>query len=347
MTMVTQQPFGQLPDGRAVEEYALTNKSGAEVRFITYGGTITGIRVPDRQGQIANVVLGFASLDGYLGSQPYFGVITGRYANRIAGGRFTLDGVEYTLAVNNGRNALHGGLRGFDKQLWTPTVVENGVALRYVSPAGEEGYPGTLDVAVTYRLTDESALEIEYQATTDAPTVINLTNHTYFNLAGEGSGGIHDHVLMLDAQAYTPVDDTQIPTGEIASVAGTPFDFRQAKRVGADLRGSDVQLVRGSGYDHNFVLSGDLSRQSGRLYEPGSGRVMEMYTSEPGVQLYTGNFLTGTLVGASGKTYRQSDGLCLETQHFPDSPNQPSFPSTVLRPGEAYRSKTIYRFTVG
>lgn len=346
MTTVTRQPYGQLPDGREVHELSLTSARGAEVRFITYGGTITAIRVPDRDGKAANVVLGFASLDGYLGAHPYFGVITGRYANRIAGGRFTLDGAAYTLAVNNGRNALHGGLKGFDKHLWTPSIVEDGVALRYVSPAGEEGYPGTLDVTVTYRLTDDPALEIDYLATTDAPTVINLTNHTYFNLAGEGSGGILDHVLMLDAQAYTPVDDTQIPTGEVASVAGTPFDFRQAKRVGADLRSSDVQLLRGSGYDHNFVLSGDLTRLSGRLHEPSSGRVMEMYTSEPGVQLYTGNFLTGTLVGASGKTYRQSDGLCLETQHFPDSPNQPSFPSTVLRPGETYRSKTIYRFGV-
>jgi aldose 1-epimerase len=346
MTTVTQSSYGRLADGREVEMLTLANAKGAEVRIINYGGTITEIRVPDKHGEFVNVVLGFASLEGYLAAHPYFGVITGRYANRIAGGRFTLDGNEYTLAVNNGRNALHGGVKGFDKQLWTPSIVEDGVALHYVSPAGEEGYPGTLDTTVTYRLTHDSALEIDYRATTDAPTVVNLTNHTYFNLAGEGSGSIQDHVLMLDAEAYTPVDVTQIPTGEIASVAGTPFDFRTAKRIGDDLRSSDVQLLRGSGYDHNLVLSGDLARLSGRLHDPASGRVMEMYTSEPGVQLYTGNFLTGTLVGASGKTYRQSDGVCLETQHFPDSPNQPAFPSTVLRPGDTYTSKTIYRFSV-
>ncbi len=344
-TKVQQRRYGTMPDGRAIDEFTLSG-DGAEVRVITYGGTITSIRVPDRKGQMSNVVLGFATLEGYLGAHPYFGVITGRFANRIAGGRFTLDSTEYTLAVNNGKNALHGGLKGFDKQVWTASVVENGVAMRYVSPAGEEGYPGTLDVTVIYRLTGESSLEIEYEAVTDAPTVLNLTNHSYFNLAGEGSGGIQDHLLMLDAQSYTPVDENQIPTGEVASVAGTPFDFRLAKPIGADLRSSDVQMLRGSGYDHNFILSGDLARLSGRLHEPLTGRVMEVYTSEPAVQLYTGNFLTGTLVGASGKTYRQGDGLCLETQHYPDAPHHAHFPSTILRPGETYNSKTIYHFMV-
>jgi aldose 1-epimerase len=345
MVQVLRREYGRLGDGRAVDEYTLTNASGAEVRVITYGGIITAIRVPDKHGALANVTLGFGSLDGYLGAHPYFGAITGRYANRIAGGRFTLDGVEYTLAINNGRNALHGGLQGFDKQLWAAEVLADGVALRYTSAVGEEGYPGALAVTVTYRWDDTNALHIDYAAATDAPTVLNLTNHAYFNLAGEGSGSALGHHLMLAAEAYTPMDTNQIPTGEIAPVAGTPFDFRTSKVLGADIRSPHPQIMNGSGYDHNFVLSGDLARVSARLSEATSGRVMEMYTSEPGVQLYTGNFLTATLVGASGKVYRQSDGVCLETQHYPDSPNHPAFPTTVLRPGETYTSKTIYRFS--
>jgi aldose 1-epimerase len=343
---VHQRHYGTMPDGKNIEEYTLRSGSGIEARIITYGGIITSLRVPDRHGQFASVVLGFGSLAEYLKPHPYLGAITGRFANRIAGGRFKLDGSEYVLATNNGQNALHGGLRGFDKQIWSALASEDSVELHYLSPQGEEGYPGALDVTVTYTLTDHNSLQIRYQATTDAPTILNLTNHSYFNLAGEGSGSIEDHLLMINAEAYTPIDDQQIPTGELAPVEGTPFDFRVTKPVGADLRSAHTQMLHGSGYDHNYVLSGDDQRIAARLHDPVSGRVMEVYTSEPGMQLYTGNFLDGSLVGASGKTYRQSDALCLETQHYPDSPNQPAFPSTVLRPGEVYASSTTYAFSV-
>ena len=350
---IDKEPFGQLTDGTAIDRYRLTNANGMEVEFITYGGTVTAIRTPDRDGKLANVVLGFARLEDYEAKNPYFGSIVGRYANRIANARFDLEGVTYQLAVNNGPNALHGGEVGFDKRVWTAkeTASPDGLAvvLSYRSPDGEEGYPGNLDVQVTYTLTDADEFQIDYQATTDKPTVVNLTSHSYFNLAGEGSGSIEGHELMLNASAYTPVDATLIPTGALDKVAGTPFDFTQPTLLGARLRDGHEQLVRGQGYDHNFVLDkpapGAMSLAA-RVHEPTSGRMMEIYTTEPGIQLYTGNFLDGTLLGPAGKTYRQGDGFCLETQHFPDSPNKPSFPSTLLKPGETFRSTTMHRFSV-
>lgn len=348
-----KEPFGTLADGTAVERYTMTNANGVEVSLLTYGGIVTAIRVPDRTGKRDNVVLGFSKLEDYVAQNPYFGTITGRYANRIASGRFTIEGREYQLAVNNGPNALHGGKAGFDKKVWQAREASAAdgiaVALAYRSPDGEEGYPGNLDVRVTYTLTDADELRIDYHATTDRPTVVNLTNHSYFNLAGDGSGDVLGHELHLNASAYTPVDATLIPTGTIAKVEGTPFDFRAPKPIGRDIRDGDEQLVRGHGYDHNFVLDqpqpGALVLAA-RVREPATGRVLEVRTTEPGVQLYTGNFLDGTLVGAAGKIYRMSDGFCLETQHFPDSPNQPNFPSTLLRPGEEFTSTTVYRFSV-
>ncbi|MFN8376611.1 MAG: aldose epimerase family protein [Anaerolineae bacterium] len=347
---LTKKPFGTLPDGRAVEEYTLSN-NGVEVQIMTYGGVITALRVPDRHGEVRNVVLGFADLAGYLGRNPYLGSITGRFANRIANGRFMLDGVTYNLGVNDSTNSLHGGLKGFDKRLWQAQEIrrtsEVGVALSYLSPDGEEGYPGNLSVTVTYTLNAAHELRMDYQATTDKATVVNLTNHAYFNLEGNGAGTIYDHVLTLNAERYTPVNDALIPTGELAPVAGTPFDFCEAKRIGGRVRSAHPQMVLAHGYDHNFVLkrSGDGLSLAARLYEPKSGRVMEVLTTEPAIQLYTGNFVDGTLVGSSGGTYRQGDGLCLETQHFPDAPNQPTFPSTVLRPGETYQTSTVLRFS--
>ncbi len=344
------EAYGATADGRPVEQYTLTNAAGMEVKLITYGGILTEIHAPDRQGRLANVALGFDSLAKYQAVHPYFGAITGRYANRIAGGRFTLDGVEYSLFKQDGECSLHGGEVGFDKRVWKAREIDGGVELSYSSPAGEEGYPGRLDVSVRYSLGDANDLRIDYAAETDAPTVLNLTNHSYFNLMGEGEGTIYDHVLMLNADHYTPTDARQIPTGEIAPVNGTPFDFRLPKAIGPGQRSADEQIMMAKGYDHNFVLNraglaeGDLGLAA-RVYEPRSGRVMEVWTTEPGIQFYAGNFLDTTLVGASGRLYRQSDGLALETQHFPDSPNQPHFPSTVLRPGERFESTTIYRFS--
>lgn len=349
---VEVQPYGTTADGQAVEEYILTNANGMEVRIITYGGIITAIRVPDRDGELANVTLGFDNLSDYETRNPYFGNITGRYANRIANATFTLDDTEYTLAANNGPNSLHGGNVGFDKRVWNATSIEGdgevGVELSYVSPDGEEGYPGNLDVTVIYTLTDDNEIRMDYTATTDAPTVVNLTNHAYFNLEGEGTGSIYDHILMINADRYTPVDETLIPTGELAPVDGTPFDFQVPKAIGPGQRSSHEQIVLGRGYDHNFVLSRDDTSMmlAARVYEPDSGRILEVWTTEPGIQFYAGNFLDGTLIGPSGHLYRQSDGFALETQHFPDSPNQPDFPSTVLRPGETYQTTTIYRFAV-
>ena len=321
-----------------------------QVKLVTYGGILTEIHVPDRQGRLANVALGLGSLAKYEAGHPYFGAITGRYANRIAGGRFTLDGAEYQLFQNDGECSLHGGEVGFDKRIWDAREIDNGVELRYSSADGEEGYPGKLDVSVRYTLGADNDLRIDYAAETDAPTVLNLTNHSYFNLMGEGEGTIYDHVLMLTADRYTPTDARQIPTGEIAPVAGTPFDFRQPKAIGPGQRSADPQILMAKGYDHNFVLNreglaaGELG-MAARVYEPRSGRVMEVWTTEPGIQFYAGNVLDTTLVGTSGRLYRQSDGLALETQHFPDSPNQPQFPSTVLRPGERFQSTTVYRFS--
>lgn len=324
-----------------------------EVSVLTYGAAIQSITVPDRNGTMANVALGFDNLDDYVALSPYFGAIVGRYANRIANGTFELDGKTCQLAINNDPNTLHGGDQGFDKRIWSVSAVSgSSLVLSRTSPDGEEGYPGTLDVSVTYTLTEDNELRLDYSATTDALTVVNLSNHAYFNLAGEGSGTIFDHQLMLNAPDYTPVDDTQIPTGEIAAVSGTPLDFTQMKPIGQDIRdASSDQILFGRGYDHNFVLNRcgqdhTALVAAARVFEPTSGRVMDVTTTEPGVQFYSGNFLDGTFAGTGGKVYRQGDAFCLETQHFPDSPNQPDFPSTELAPGETFTSSTIYAFSV-
>jgi aldose 1-epimerase len=354
---VTSAPFGAMPDGRAVTAYTLRNASGMEVVVINYGAIITQLRVPDRAGAMGDVALGFDTLDGYLADPPYFGAVVGRYGNRIAKGRFTLDGVEYELATNNDANHLHGGIVGFDKVLWEveplPAGANNdgsGAALRmtYVSIDGEEGYPGTLTTQVTYTLRDDNTLAVGYTMTTTAATPINVTQHTYFNLAG--GGDILGHELRLNAPHYTAVDATLIPTGVVAAVAGTPFDFTVAKPIGRDIGAADEQLEFGGGYDHNFVLdrAGDPGAElvtAAEVFDPSSGRALEVLTTEPGVQLYTGNFLDGTIVGKRGDAYEYRSGFCLETQHFPDSPNQPAFPSTILRPGETYRSRTEFRFS--
>jgi aldose 1-epimerase len=331
-----------------MQVYTLTNRNQIEINIIPFGGIITSIRVPDRAGNLDNVVLNLANHDDYATKSPYFGAIIGRYGNRIAGGAFTLVGKTYSLPQNDGANTLHGGLHGFDKQLWMVNASDTSrLELSYLSRDGEEGFPGNLAVTVTYSLSDDNALSIDYAATTDRPTIVNLTNHSYFNLAGAGS--IENHVLTLDADHYTPVDSSLIPTGEIAPVAGTPFDFRTPTRIGAGLRSDHPQMMLARGYDHNFVLNrkaGSAIERIAEVYEPQTGRVLEVWTTEPGVQFYSGNFLNGSLVGANGNAYRQGDGFCLETQHFPDSPNRPEFPSTVLRPGEPYQSRTIYKFSV-
>ncbi|HEX5109596.1 MAG TPA: aldose epimerase family protein [Vicinamibacterales bacterium] len=348
---MSKAAFGKTPDGAAVDVYTLTNANGVEVRAITFGGIITSIRVPDRTGKFDDVALGFGELEPYLRNPPYFGAIIGRYANRIAKGRFVLDGRTYTLAVNNRPNHLHGGIKGFDKVVWKaePFELANGAGLvfTHVSPDDDEGYPGTLTVKVTYTLNNDNELAFEYEASTDRGTPVNLTQHTYFNLAGEGNGDILGHVLTVHASRMTPVGPDLIPTG-IASVAGTPFDFRAPTAIGARIRAGDPQIRNGNGYDHNFVL--DRTRQglelAARVEEPTSGRVLEVSTTEPGMQFYTGNFLDGSLTGKSGRPYAQRTGFALETQHYPDSPNHPEFPTTVLRPGEVYRSKTVYAFKV-
>jgi aldose 1-epimerase len=348
---IQKRAYGTTTDGKAVDEYTLTNTSGMEVKIITYGGIITSVRVPDRNCSFANVVLGFDKLSDYETQNPYFGAIIGRYGNRIANARFTLGGQTYTLAVNDGPNSLHGGLKGFDKQVWAGKAVpgdsEVSLELTYLSPDGEEGYPGNLSVKVVYTLTADNAIRISYSATTDKATVVNLTNHSYFNLSGNGAGTIYDHIMQIYADHYTPVNGALIPTGELAPVDGTPFDFRAPKQIGGGIRSSHPQMVMGRGYDHNFVLSrGDMTSLviAARVYDPASGRIMEAWTTEPSIQFYSGNFLDGTKVGSSGGLYRQGDGLCLETQHYPDSPNQPSFPTTELKPGAAYQTTTVYKF---
>lgn len=345
-----RESFGALPNGEAVELITLTNAHGVELRAMTYGAIIVSLKVPDRAGQLGDVVLGYDSLAGYVKSSPYFGAVVGRYGNRIAKGKFTLDGADYTLAVNNGPNALHGGLTGFDKVVWGAdtmrTVGGVGIRFRYVSKDGEEGYPGTLTTAVTYTLTDANEVHIAYEATTDKATPLNLTQHAYFNLGGKGD--ILAHVLTLNADRYTPVDSTLIPTGELASVAGTPFDFTTPRVIGERINGDHQQVKFGGGYDHNFVLTrADTGLTlAAVLKEPTSGRVLEVRTTEPGVQFYSGNFLDGTLTGKGGVVYAHRTGLCLETQHFPDSPNQAAFPNTILRPGQTFRSLTVWRFGV-
>ncbi len=347
---IKKASFGKTADGQSVDIYTLTNRGGAEVKITNYGGIVTSLKVPDRRGQLDDVVLGFDQLDPYLTNAPHFGALIGRYGNRIAKGRFTLDGHEYTLAVNNGANHLHGGIKGVDKVVWTakPLKLANGAALQltYLSKDGEEGYPGNLSVKVVYTLTNANELKIDYSATTDKDTVINLTHHSYFNLAGQGNGDILNHQLFINAARFTPTDAGSIPTGELRSVRGTPFDFTRATAIGARINDDYDQLKLGKGYDHNFVLNGKMGmlRLAARAYEPTSGRVMEVWTTEPGVQFYTGNYLDGTLKGKDGKVYQQRFGFCLETQHYPDSPNQPKFPTTVLRRGARYHTTTIYRF---
>ena len=347
---ITREPFGTAPDGEAVELVTLTNARGVELRAMTYGAIIVSLKVPDRAGQFGDVVLGYDSLAGYVTSSPYFGAVVGRYGNRIAKGKFTLDGTPYTLAVNNGPNALHGGLKGFDKVVWSADTMRTpagvGIRFSYVSKDGEEGYPGTLTTTVTYTLTDSNEVRIAYEATTDKATPVNLTQHTYFNLAGRGD--VLAHVLTLNADRFTPVDSTLIPTGELAPVTGTPFDFTAPHAIGERIGADHQQLKFGGGYDHNFVLTRSDTglALAAVLKEPSSGRTLEVRTTEPGVQFYSGNFLDGTLTGKGGMVYAHRTGLCLETQHYPDSPNQTAFPSTILQPGETYRSRTVWRFGV-
>ena len=351
----SRSDFGRLPDGRAVEAVTLRNDHGITVRVITYGARVQEVVTPDRYGHTTDIALGFASLQGYLSpSDPYFGATVGRFANRIARGRFTLDGRSYQLPINNGANSLHGGKEGFDRHLWTIVAVRQGsasagVSMRYVSPNGDQGYPGTLTATAIYTLDDRDSLRIEYTATTDAPTIVNLSNHTYWNLSGEGAGTVMGERLMIPAAEFTPVDATQIPTGRLESVAGTPFDFRTPKAIGRDIRdGRSLQLLFGRGYDLNWVVSHTavaVPRLVARVIDPHSGRVLELASTQPGLQFYSGNFLDGTLVGTSGHVYRQGDAFVLEPQIFPDTPNHPNFGSARLTPGQTYRNEIIYTFS--
>ncbi len=355
---VTSEPFGQV-DGAAVSRYTLSNGRGMTVRILTYGGTIQSLEVPDRRGHVDNVVLGFATLDGYLDiakkkGNPYFGAIIGRYANRIAKGAFTLNGTAHQLPVNNNGNSLHGGTAGFDQKVWQATPQQGGdtvgLKLQYVSPSGEMGYPGALTATVTYTLDQTNRLNIDYQASTDAPTVVNLTNHSYWNLAGESALGIYDHRLTLNADRYTPTDSTQIPTGQLAPVKGTPMDFTAPTAIGARITANDPQLLTGQGYDLNWAINrGDDTSlaQAAKVEDPSTGRTLTVLTTEPGIQFYSGNFLDGTIIGTGGHAYRQGAGLALETQHFPDSPNHPEFPSTTLNPGQTYHQTTVFQLGVG
>jgi len=349
---ITRADFGKTPDGQSVELFTLTNAMGTEAKITNYGGIVVSLSVPDRTRKFADVVLGFNDLESYLKGHPYFGSIIGRYGNRIAKGHFSLDGVEYKLAVNNGPNHLHGGIKGFDKVVWTPapTTTRNAasLSLTYLSTDGEEGYPGNLNVKVVYTLTNKNELRIDYSATTDKDTVINLTHHSYFNLAGEGNGDILNHQLTLKANRFLPTDATSIPTGELRSVGGNPFDFVTAHAIGERINQNDQQLQFGNGYDHNWVVNGKPGRLrvAAEVYEPTSGRLMQVWTTEPGIQFYTGNFLDGTLTGKSRKAYQRRSGFCLETQHYPDSPNEPKFPTTTLRKGATYTSTTIYHFLI-
>jgi len=348
--MVKKEAFGTTPDGKAVDIYTLTNIHGIEVRAMTYGGAIVSVKTPDKKGNFADIVLGFDSLAGYLGKNPFFGALVGRYGNRIGNAKFTLNGKEYTLAKNDGPNTLHGGLKGFDKVVWQgqsfQKSAEVGLILKYTSADGEEGYPGTLHVTVTYTLNDKNEFSIDYQAKTDKDTPINLTNHTYFNLAGEGSGTILGEELTLGADHFTPVDATLIPTGKIPSVKGTPLDFTLPNAIGTRINDHYEQLVFGGGYDHNFVINRQAPglALAARAYDSTSGRVLEVDTTEPGVQFYTGNFLDG-IAGKHGHIYNKRDAFCLETQHYPDSPNKANFPSTILKPGQTYHSTTVWKFS--
>jgi aldose 1-epimerase len=345
--MIEREIFGTLPDG-AVERYTLRNAAGLTVNFLNYGGVITEILAPDREGVFANIVLGMSTAEDYAKKSPYFGALVGRYANRIAKGRFTLDGKTYHLPINNGENSMHGGIDNFSHKLWQVTPHGSSAAmLRLVSPDGDNGYPGQLTVEVVYTLDEDDGFRIDYRAETDQPTVLNLTNHSYFNLAGNGSGSALDQYVTINADRFTPADKHQIPTGEIIPVEGTPMDFRKLTRIAEQIRDGAEQLAHAGGYDHNFVLNraadGGL-HLAAAAYDPVSGRTLAVETDQPGVQFYTGNKLDGTLIGSSGTLYRQGDGYAFETQHFPDSPNHPDFPSTVLRPGEVFTATTIWRF---
>ena len=344
---IQKQPFGQAGT-KAVDIYTLTNANGIEARIMTYGATIVSLKTPDRHGRLQNIVLGFDTLAPYLAGVPYFGATVGRYANRIAGGRFAIDGKTYQLPLNDGPNSLHGGTRGFDKRVWTAEVQGQALRLTYISADGEEGYPGRLTAHVTYRLGDDDTLTITFEAATTAPTPVNLANHAYFNLSGDPGRTILDHVLTIDAERFTPVSPTLIPTGELRGVAGTPFDFRAPTAIGSRIASGDEQLRIGKGYDHNWVLTkprpGAMSRAA-LLVDPASGRSLEVRTTQPGLQFYSGNFLDGKPAGG-GTVFQHRTGLCLETQHFPDSPNHPDFPSTILRPGETYSQTTVLAFGV-
>ena len=353
---VTKSSFGTLADGTAVDVYTLTNAHGVEMRATNYGAIIVSLKVPDKTGALGDVVLGYNKVDDYVKDSPYFGAIVGRYGNRIGGARFTLDGKTYQLTANDGVNTLHGGLKGFDKLLWTATPVTrpDGAALQLslTSKDGDEGYPGTLQLTVTYTLTDANALVIDYLAKTDKATPVNVTSHSYFNLAGEGVGTIDGHVMQIHADKYTPVAKGLIPTGELASVEGTPLDFRTPTAIGARIASTHPQMVLGGGYDHNWVtnwpagMAADKLAPVLRVTEPTTGRTLEVESTEPGVQFYTGNFLDGHLVGKSNRPYVKRGAFCVETQHFPDSPNQPNFPSTIVKPGADYQSRTVFRFGV-
>jgi aldose 1-epimerase len=350
---IEKSAYGKTPDGTEVSLFTLTNAKGMQALITNFGGIVVSLKVPDKQGKLADVVLGYDSLDGYLENPSYFGAIIGRYGNRIAHGRFELDGKTYTLAKNNGENSLHGGKTGFNKVVWTPRAFESkdgpSLELKYLSKDGEEGYPGDLHVTATYTLTNTNELKIDYAATTDKTTVVNLTNHSYFNLTGTPEKDILEHVLMINADRFTPVDSGLIPTGELKPVAGTPFDFRKPTAVGARIGSDDEQLKLGGGYDHNFVLNSAPKRGgltlAARVLEPRSGRVLEVWTTEPGIQFYTSNFLNGSIKGKGGIAYQKHAALCLETQHFPDSPNHPKFPTTTLKPGEKYHTVTVYKFS--
>ena len=351
VTGITKESFGAMPDGSAVDLYVLTNANGCKARITNYGGIVVSLEVPHRDGQVSDVVLGFDTFEPYLGPHPHFGALVGRYGNRIGKAKFALDGVAYELAANNGENHLHGGITGFDKKLWQADVVKDdeGEALRlqYVSEDMEEGYPGELSVEVVYRLTEDNGLRIDYRATTDKKTVVNLTHHSYFNLKDAGASSILDHEIMIAAERFTPVDAGLIPTGELRSVEGSPLDLRNSVPIGAHINDDDEQIQFGGGYDHNWVLNsqdGSLSLAA-RVHESTTGRIMEVWTTEPGLQFYSGNFLDGSQLGKGGTKYEHRSGFCLEAQHYPDSPNKPEFLSTVLAPGEVYTQTTIYRFS--
>jgi aldose 1-epimerase len=355
---ITKAPFGKTPDGTPVEIYTLRNANGCEARIMTYGGIVQSLNMPDKNGKFADIVLGFDSLDGYTADSyvkgcPYFGALIGRYGNRIGGAKFTLEGKTYTLAANNGPNSLHGGLKGFDKVVWLAVKADVGpegprLVLNYLSKDGEEGFPGNLNVTATYTLTDDNALKLTFSATTDKPTVVNLTHHSYFNLAGQGNGDNLNHLLYIVADKTTPVDSGLIPTGALADVTGTPFDFRKPTAIGARINDPDTILQYGPGYDHNWVVNKPLGKfgLQARVTDPVSGRMMEVWSDQPGVQFYAGNFLNGSLTGKDGKVYQRRSAFCLEPQHYPDSPNHSNFPSTELKPGQTYHCAIEYKFSI-